>query len=131
MRRGLDKCWYCRRSFLDDYKGGVAIYKIEFSNSDYSAYPYLVVDRKGMSVFVCTDCHKIRSRSVDMENQLTEILKSKIEDEKGLVESEYYKGRVSAFQFVLDCMEEFPWVALGIDKQEFVQEFNRRISSGS
>lgn len=62
-----------------------------------------------------------------MENHLQTMIQGKIEDEKGLVESEYYKGRVSAFQFVLDCMEEFPWVALGSNKQEFADEFNRRI----
>lgn len=66
-----------------------------------------------------------------MENQIKAIIQAKIADENGLIESEYYKGRVDAFQFVLSCLEDFPFVALGVDKQEFVQEFNRRISSGS
>jgi hypothetical protein len=57
------------------------------------------------------------------------MLNAKIQDElsmtKTRVNGEYYKGRIDAFQFVLSFLEDYPFTALGVDKEEFLAEANK------
>jgi len=55
-KRGLDKCWYCRRS-LDEITGqGMHIYRIR--NKVPGLYRYLTMGEDGTQrAYVCPDCH--------------------------------------------------------------------------